>query len=71
MLAAVTEMNNKGHFVAGGDSDHKPKNDYYGQVFTQRLNLWRIRPVAKRYMLHPDLADALPARGGQRIPGLA
>src|ERR1051326_8085182 len=45
--------------VAGGDTDIEEKDDFYSQVFTQRLNLWRINPTVKRYMLNPDLGRML------------
>jgi ectoine hydroxylase-related dioxygenase (phytanoyl-CoA dioxygenase family) len=46
--------------VAGGDTDIEEKDDdHYGRVFTQRLNLWRISPIVKRYMLNPDLGRML------------
>jgi ectoine hydroxylase-related dioxygenase (phytanoyl-CoA dioxygenase family) len=61
VLDAVTEMKRTlgDKKVAGGDTEIRDRTDYYGQVFTQRLNLWRISPVVKRYMLHPDLGRML------------
>jgi ectoine hydroxylase-related dioxygenase (phytanoyl-CoA dioxygenase family) len=55
VLDSVTEMNRKRQKVAGGDTDIKEEDNHYAKVFTQRLNLWRINPTVKRYMLHPDL----------------
>jgi ectoine hydroxylase-related dioxygenase (phytanoyl-CoA dioxygenase family) len=56
VLDSVIVMNQKNQFVGGSDIELKGRsNDYYGQVFTQRVNLWRISPVVKRYMLSPDL----------------
>ncbi len=46
--------------VAGGDTDIEEKEeDYYTRIFTQRLNLWRISAVVKRYMLDPLLGQML------------
>ncbi len=45
--------------VAGGGSDLEEGESYYDKVFTQRLNLWRIHPVVKRYMLSPELGQML------------
>src|SRR5262245_1162716 len=40
--------------VAGG-LDWEEGDGYYDRVFTQRLNLWRISPTVKRYMLNSEL----------------
>jgi len=46
--------------VAGGDTDIEEKDDdFYGKVFTQRLNLWRLNPTVKKYMLSPNLGQML------------
>jgi ectoine hydroxylase-related dioxygenase (phytanoyl-CoA dioxygenase family) len=51
--------------VADGGEDQITEGDsYYDKVFTQRLNLWRISPVVKRYMLHPGLGRMLCALTG-------
>lgn len=34
-------------------------NAYYDRVFKQRLNLWRINSVVRRYMLSPELGRML------------
>ncbi len=52
--------------VAGGDSELEDTEEYYGKVFTQRLNLWRISPVVKRYMLGPDLGRMLCQLTGEK-----
>jgi phytanoyl-CoA hydroxylase len=41
--------------VAGEGKDWDEGDGYYDKVFTQRLNLWRINPTVKRYMLNRDL----------------
>jgi len=51
-LMARTMSNTK---VAGGDYPVGEKDDFYSRVFTQRLNLWRINPTVKRYMLNPEV----------------
>ena len=62
VLATVEEMkrtlgNKK---VAGGDTDIVERDgEYYTKVFTQRLNLWRLNPTVKRYMLNPELGRML------------
>jgi phytanoyl-CoA hydroxylase len=40
---------------------------YYNRVFTQRINLWRINPTVKRYMLNPDLGKMICRLAG--VPG--
>ena len=50
--------------VAGGGADLVEADSHYDKVFTQRLNLWRINPVIKRYMLHPELGRMLCALEG-------
>jgi len=53
VLAAIDTMGRRK--VADGSQDWTDSDGYYDMVFTQRLNLWRISDVVKRYMLHPDL----------------
>jgi phytanoyl-CoA hydroxylase len=57
VLEAIASMGKKK--VAGGGADLEDKDDYYSRVFTQRLNLWRISPLAKRYMLSPEIGRML------------
>jgi ectoine hydroxylase-related dioxygenase (phytanoyl-CoA dioxygenase family) len=57
VLQCVAEMGRKK--VAGGGRDMQEEENYYDKVFTQRLNLWRINPIVKRYMLNPDLGRML------------
>lgn len=57
VLDAVASMGrNK---VAGGGAKLTEGDSYYDKVFTQRLNLWRISPVVKKYMLSPKLGEML------------
>ena len=37
--------------VAGGEHTGEDGDGYYDRVFTQKLNLWKISPVIKRFML--------------------
>ena len=50
---AVTTMGKKK--VAGGEHTGEDGDGYYDQVFTQKLNLWKISPVIKRFMLGPEI----------------
>jgi ectoine hydroxylase-related dioxygenase (phytanoyl-CoA dioxygenase family) len=62
VLASVSEMNRTlgKKKVAGGDTDIEDDDQsHYSKVFTQRLNLWRINPTVKRYMLNPELGRML------------
>ena len=62
VLDSVTEMKRtlgKGKVAGGGADIEDKEGDYYTKVFTQRLNLWRINPTVKRYMLSPDLGRML------------
>lgn len=58
VLDAVGTMGKKK--VAGGQRDDmEDREDYYGAVFTQKLNLWKISDTVKRYMLGPELGKML------------
>lgn len=52
--------------VAGGGREWEEGDAYYDKVFTQRLNLWRINPVVKGYMLNPDLGRMLSRFEGEK-----
>jgi hypothetical protein len=56
VLKTVAAM---GRTVVAGDSETKIGDDYYSNVFTQRMNLWRLDPTVKRYMLNPELGRLL------------
>lgn len=45
--------------VAGGGPEWEEGEGHYDKVFTQRLNLWRINPTVKRYLLNPELGRML------------
>jgi len=62
LLEAVATMGKRK--IAGGGADLMEGENYYDKVFTQRLNLWRISPTVKRYMLSPDLGRMLCALEG-------
>ena len=53
---AVTLMGNRK--VSSGP-DWRDGDGYYERVFKQRLNLWMINQVVKRYMLAPELGKML------------
>lgn len=58
VLESVAAMGRKK--VAGDAANAAQEGEnYYDKVFTQRLNLWRINPTVKRYMLSPDLGRML------------
>ena len=62
VLESVSGMGKKK--VAGGGKDMEADDSYYSNVFTQRLNLWRINDTVKRYMLNPELGKMLCALEG-------
>ena len=62
VLESVSGMGKKK--VAGGGEGMEAVDSYYGNVFTQRLNLWRINETVKRYMLNPELGKMLRAFEG-------
>ena len=41
--------------VAGGEVAGEDGDSYYDKVFTQKLNLWKISPAIKRFMLGPEI----------------
>ena len=45
--------------VAGSEVAWESGDSYYDRVFTQRMNLWRVSPTIKRYMLSPNLGQLL------------
>jgi ectoine hydroxylase-related dioxygenase (phytanoyl-CoA dioxygenase family) len=45
--------------TADSDDGRVEGDEFYDKVFTQRLNLWRLSPVVKRYMLAPELGRML------------
>lgn len=56
VLAAIDTMGRKK--VIGG-KDMEEGEGYYDNVFTQRLNLWRLSDTVKDYMLSPALGAML------------
>lgn len=62
VLDCVAQMGKRK--VAGGGAGLEAGDSYYDRVFTQRLNLWRISPAVKRYMLNPELGKMLCALEG-------
>jgi hypothetical protein len=65
VLEAVATMGRKK--VAGAGKNWEEGDSYYDKVFTQRLNLWKISTVVKRYMLAPELGGMLAALEGRRF----
>lgn len=59
VLECVVKMGKRK--VAGGGAELTEGESYYDKVFTQRLNLWRISPTVKRYMLNPELGRMMCA----------
>jgi ectoine hydroxylase-related dioxygenase (phytanoyl-CoA dioxygenase family) len=51
--------------VAGEGADMKEGNDYYDNVFLQRVNLWKISPVVKRYFLGPEIGEMISKLAGK------
>lgn len=63
VLEAVGSMGKQK--IAGDGAGLVEGDSYYDKVFTQRLNLWRINPTVKRYMLSPELGAMLCQLEGQ------
>jgi ectoine hydroxylase-related dioxygenase (phytanoyl-CoA dioxygenase family) len=57
VLDAVAAMGQRK--VAADGVDWSEGDSYYDKVFTQRLNLWRINPVVKNFMLNESLGCLL------------
>jgi len=57
VLEAVATMGRRK--VPEGGLPLEEGDTYYDKVFTQRLNLWRLNPTVKRYMLSPELGRML------------
>ena len=53
VLDSVNQMGNRK--ISDQDREANDQDTYYGRVFTQRLNLWKINPTVKSFMLAPDL----------------
>ena len=68
VLATVESMGRRK--VADSELTEESGDSYYDRVFTQRLNLWRISPVVKSYMLRAELGELLCRLadvGGMRV----
>jgi phytanoyl-CoA hydroxylase len=66
VLDAVMSIDRKA--VATDEKAHRAHNEsYYGRVFTQKINLWRINPTIKNYMLNPELGKMICRLAG--VPG--
>ena len=56
----VEEMG--GRRITDESNEHiqdSPEDSYYGRVFLQRLNLWRISATVRKYLLGPELGQML------------
>ena len=40
------------------------RDEYYDRVFLQRLNMWKINPTVRKYMLDPGLGEMLCSLSG-------
>jgi phytanoyl-CoA hydroxylase len=65
VLESVSVMGNTK--IAGREPVVKVGENYYDGVFTQRVNLWRINEVVKRYMMAQELGKMICDLGG--VPG--
>lgn len=52
---AVSRMGRNKLNLTSNESTWAEGESYYDKVFVQRVNLWRISPVVKRYMLGPEI----------------
>jgi phytanoyl-CoA hydroxylase len=66
VLEAVGAVGKKTVAGEGADFEVEPES-YYSRVFTQKVNLWRINPTVKKYMLNPKLGKMLCQVAG--VPG--
>lgn len=57
VLQAVADLGEQK--VAGGKVGWKDDDGYYGKVFVQKLNLWKISSTVSHYMRHPDIGRML------------
>ncbi|NQU40691.1 MAG: phytanoyl-CoA dioxygenase family protein [Lentisphaerae bacterium] len=63
VLEAVGSMG-KRKVAGGGRNMVAGEDEFYDQVFTQRLNLWRINDTIKRYMLNSRIGAMMCALEG-------
>jgi phytanoyl-CoA hydroxylase len=62
VLEAVAQMGSR--LISDQTREVAKDDGHYNKVFTQKLNLWKIHPVAKRYMLSPDLGVMIARLSG-------
>jgi len=68
VLQTIAEMG--GNRLPEAGERMRDTDNYYGGVFTQRLNLWRLNETVKRYMLNPEIGRMcceLEGQGGYRV----
>lgn len=58
VLEAIAAMPGR-RKIAGAGADLVEGDNYYDRVFTQRINLWRISDVVRRYLQSPALGEML------------
>lgn len=57
VLAALDSMGSR--TITGDGPDLKLGDEYYAQVYTQKLNLWRISDAVRSYVARPELGKML------------
>jgi ectoine hydroxylase-related dioxygenase (phytanoyl-CoA dioxygenase family) len=57
VLDAVARLGDS--MVAGGQVNWTDNEGYYGKVFTQKLNLWKISETVKSYVAAPALGEMM------------
>lgn len=60
--AAVTQMGKTK--LTNAEGPWQEGDGYYDRVFVQRLNLWRISPIVRRFMLGPEIGAIAQALAG-------
>ena len=63
VLETVKAMGKKK--FAENSVEGEEQDDFYGKIFTQRVNLWRINPTLKRYLLDRALGRMLSQLTGE------
>ena len=62
VLEAIDRMGKKK--VLGGRNLDEDGDSYYDNVFTQKLNLWRIHPTVKKFMIDGPLGQMITTLTG-------
>ena len=56
---SVRQMGNRKITGKGNEMIVDGRDEYYDRVFLQRLNMWKINPTVRKYMLDPGLGEML------------